>query len=70
VAELALHLPVGSQLAIATREAPPLPMARLRAAREVVEVGTDDLAMDPSEARRLLEAVGVQLGDADQRQLV
>jgi ATP/maltotriose-dependent transcriptional regulator MalT len=27
VAELALHLPVGSQLAIATRSAPPLPMA-------------------------------------------
>ena len=32
VAEPALHLPVGSQLAIATRSAPPLPMARLRAA--------------------------------------
>jgi ATP/maltotriose-dependent transcriptional regulator MalT len=27
VAELALHLPVESQLAIATRSAPPLPMA-------------------------------------------
>ena len=39
VAELALHLPVGSQLAIATRNAPPLPIARLRAAGEIVEVG-------------------------------
>ena len=39
VAELALHLPVGSQLAIATRNAPPLPMGRLRAAGEIVEVG-------------------------------
>ena len=63
VAELALQLPVGSQLAIATREAPPLPMGRLRAAREIVEVGVDDLAMDGAEARVLLEAVGVQLGE-------
>ena len=70
VAELALHLPVGSQLAIATRDAPPLPMARLRAAREVVEVGVDDLAMDASEARGLLAAVGVRLGDADHGQLI
>jgi LuxR family transcriptional regulator, maltose regulon positive regulatory protein len=70
VAELALHLPVGSQLAIATREAPPLPMARLRAAREVVEVGVDDLAMDAVEARVLVEAVGVQLGDDEHGQLI
>ena len=34
VAELALHLPAGSQLAIASRGAPPLPMARLRVAGE------------------------------------
>jgi LuxR family maltose regulon positive regulatory protein len=70
VAELALHLPVGSQLAIATRSAPPLPMARLRPAREVVEVGVDDLAMDGAEARVLLEAVGVRLGDTDHGQLI
>jgi LuxR family maltose regulon positive regulatory protein len=70
VAELALHLPVGSRLAIATRDASPLPMARLRAAREVVEVGVDDLAMDASEARGLLAAVGVRLGDADHGQLI
>jgi LuxR family maltose regulon positive regulatory protein len=70
VAALALHLPVGSQLAIATRGAPPLPMARLRAARDVVEVGTNDLAMDGSEALGLLAAVGVRLGDADHGQLI
>jgi ATP/maltotriose-dependent transcriptional regulator MalT len=70
VAALALHLPAGSQLAIATRDAPPLPMARLRAAREVVEVGVDDLAMDTAEARGLLAAVGVQLGDDEHGQLV
>jgi LuxR family transcriptional regulator, maltose regulon positive regulatory protein len=70
IAELALHLPVGSQLAIATRSAPPLPMARLRAARDLVEVGADDLAMDASEACVLLEAAGVQIDDADQGQLI
>ena len=70
VAELALGLPVGSQLAIATRGAPPLPMARLRVARGVVEVGVDDLALDASEARGLLEAAGVRLGEADQGKLI
>jgi LuxR family transcriptional regulator, maltose regulon positive regulatory protein len=70
VAELAVRMPVGSQLAVATRRAPPLPMARLRAARDVVEVGVDDLALDASEARLLLQAVGVHLGEADARQLL
>ena len=32
IAELALHLPTGSRLALGTRTEPPLPMARLRAA--------------------------------------
>ena len=70
VAELALHLPAGSQLAIASRGAPPLPMARLRVAGSVVEIGAGDLAMDASEARGLLDAVGVGLADADQGQLI
>jgi LuxR family transcriptional regulator, maltose regulon positive regulatory protein len=70
VAELALGMPVGSQLAIATRSAPPLPMARLRASREVVEVGMDDLAMDATEARVLVEAAGVKLGDDEHGQLI
>ena len=33
IAELALHLPTGSRLALGTRAEPPLPMARLRAGR-------------------------------------
>ena len=36
----------------------------------MVEIGAGDLAMDASEARGLLEAVGVGLADADQGQLV
>jgi LuxR family maltose regulon positive regulatory protein len=70
VAELAVRMPVRSQLAVATRRAPPLPMARLRAARDVVEVGVEDLALDASEARLLLEAVGVHLGETDASQLM
>ena len=54
VAELALHLPAGARLALATRADPPLPMPRLRAGGEIVEIGVDDLAMNNAEARSLL----------------
>ena len=65
IVELALHLPVGSRLAIATRAEPPLPLARLRASGDVTEVGVRDLAMDHSEARALLQRAEVQLGPAE-----
>ena len=65
IAELALHLPARSRLALGTRAEPPLPMARLRAGGEVVEVGVDDLAMTGPEGRALLDAAGVQLTDAE-----
>ena len=65
VAELALHLPPGARLALATRVDPPIPVPRLRAGGEIVEVGVDDLAMDDVEARRLLEDAGVLLTDDD-----
>ena len=45
VAALALGLPAGSQLAIGSRDALPLPAARLRAQGGIVEIGVDDLAM-------------------------
>ena len=70
IAELALHLPAGSRLALGTRAEPPLPMARLRAGADVVEVGVDDLAMTGPEARALLDAAGVQLTDAEMDQLL
>ena len=59
IAEVALHLPAGSRLALATRADPPLPMARLRVGGDVVEVGVDELAMKAPEARRLLDGAGV-----------
>ena len=70
IAELALHLPDGARLALATRAEPPLPMARLRAGADVVEVGIDELAMTGLEGRALLDAAGVELTDAEMDQLL
>ena len=70
IAELALHLPTGSRLAIGTRAEAPLPMARLRAGGDVMEVGVDDLAMTGIEGRALLGAAGVQVTDAEMDQLL
>jgi len=64
VAELALNLPRGSQLALASRTDPPIPIAKLRAQGLVVDIGMDDLAMDAREARELFAAVDVALSDA------
>jgi LuxR family maltose regulon positive regulatory protein len=69
VAELALRLPPGSQLALASRRAPALPVALLRAQGQVVEVGVAELAMDEGEARALLDATGVGLSDAEVTEL-
>ncbi len=49
-------------VALASRAEPPLPLARLRAGRALVEVGTADLAMAPAEASVLLHRAGL---DAD-----
>jgi LuxR family transcriptional regulator, maltose regulon positive regulatory protein len=70
VAELAMRLPAGSQLVVASRHTPPLPVAFLRAQGRVVEVGADELAMDQQEARALLEDAGVQLTPAEVAELV
>jgi LuxR family maltose regulon positive regulatory protein len=70
VAELALHLPARAQLAMATRAAPPVPTARLRAGRQIVEIGVDDLAMSRDEARALLSGAGIDLDDASAAQLL
>jgi LuxR family transcriptional regulator, maltose regulon positive regulatory protein len=64
------YFPAGSQLAIASRGEPPLPLARLRAEGRVVELGPDDLAMDSEEARRLLEHEDVDVAQVDLDELV
>ena len=71
VTALALGLPMGSQLAIGSRDVLPLPTARLRAQGGIVEVGIDDLAMDSREAGPLLlQAGGVEFANADLDELV
>src|SRR5215212_3740666 len=64
VAELAAQLPAGTQLLLASRTRPPLPVALLRAQGRVVELGVEELAMDHEDARALLEGAGVGLDDA------
>jgi LuxR family transcriptional regulator, maltose regulon positive regulatory protein len=70
IAELAMHLPPAARLVVASRGAPPVPIASLRARGAVVEIGADDLAMDEDEARLLLAAAGVELGDTYLAELV
>jgi LuxR family maltose regulon positive regulatory protein len=70
IAELALSLPAGSQLALGSRRGLPLPTARLRAQGDLLEVGVDDLAMVGKEAELLLTGAGVELVDGDLGELL
>jgi LuxR family transcriptional regulator, maltose regulon positive regulatory protein len=70
VARLIEYLPGGSQLAIASRGEPSLPLARLRAEGRVLEVGPGDLAMDTAEASSLLERGEVDVGRVDVEELL
>jgi LuxR family transcriptional regulator, maltose regulon positive regulatory protein len=64
LAEVALRLPPGWQLAMASRHALPLPLPRLRLQGGVLELGARDLAMSADEARRLLDGTGGAPDDA------
>jgi LuxR family maltose regulon positive regulatory protein len=65
VTELALQLPSGSQLALASRARPPLPLALLRAQGRVMELGIAELTMDQREAQALLQGAGIELADTE-----
>ena len=58
------YVPAGSQIAIASREAPRLPVGRWRAQGRVQELGVADLRLDEREAGLLLEAAGVELDES------
>jgi LuxR family maltose regulon positive regulatory protein len=62
---LAGHVPDGSQLVLAGRDAPPLPIARLRAQGKVMEIGPGDLALTLPEASSLLHEAGITLTQDD-----
>ena len=69
LAELSRYVPAGSQIAIASRHEPPLPLGRWRAQGWVTEIGLADLRLDEQEARLLLEAAGVELEDGELSEL-
>jgi LuxR family maltose regulon positive regulatory protein len=64
IAALALHVGPGSQTVLSGRTANGLPIARLRAAGRLLEVGADELALDASETRMMLERARLKI-DAD-----
>ena len=59
--DVARSMPSGSQLALASRCEPALPVGSLRAHRRVFELRTGDMAMTRSEASALLTAAGIHL---------
>ena len=70
IAEFALRLPPGWQLALASRTAVPLPTARLRALGGMFEITAGDLVMGLPEARSLLEGAGIDADEASLRDLL
>lgn len=71
VAFLLLHLPPAVQIVIITRADPPLPLARLRAAGDMLEVRAPELRFGSSEAATLVRAVAaVELSEPDAADLI
>jgi ATP/maltotriose-dependent transcriptional regulator MalT len=70
VAFLVEHLPAGVRLALAARADPELPLARLRARGELLEIRADDLRFTEDETAALLNGtMGLALAPADVRAL-
>jgi LuxR family transcriptional regulator, maltose regulon positive regulatory protein len=61
LAALAAAMPAGAKLALASRTLPALPLARLRAQRELLVLGVRELAMTTHEADALLASAGLEL---------
>jgi LuxR family maltose regulon positive regulatory protein len=70
VLTLAQHAPDGSQLVLAGRAAPKLPIAELRARGQLTEIGVDRLALSTNEAQLLLRATSADLNLATVEELV
>jgi LuxR family transcriptional regulator, maltose regulon positive regulatory protein len=66
IAFLLLHLPPSAQLVLVTRADPPLPLARLRAAGQMVEFRANELRFAAAEVAALVRTVSaVELSQAD-----
>jgi len=60
------HLPPNLHLIVATREDPPLPLARLRARGQLTELRATDLRFTPSETAEFLnQAMGLEISAED-----
>jgi ATP/maltotriose-dependent transcriptional regulator MalT len=60
------HLPPSLQISLTSRSEPPLPLARWRARRSLLEIDAGDLRFDPAEAWELLnEILGLELSPDD-----
>ncbi|HSK52317.1 MAG TPA: LuxR C-terminal-related transcriptional regulator [Clostridia bacterium] len=70
VGSLLERLPPRALLAIATRADPRLPLARLRARGELLEIRAEDLRFEAAEAGELLRAAGIELGSDELEVLV
>jgi LuxR family transcriptional regulator, maltose regulon positive regulatory protein len=60
VSTIGSHLGRGSQLALATRTEPAMPIGRLRAHRGLTELGRRDLVLTKAECKALLAALGLE----------
>ncbi|MGP7995787.1 MAG: LuxR C-terminal-related transcriptional regulator [Streptosporangiaceae bacterium] len=70
-ASFLVHLPVTVQLVVITRATPALPLARLRAGGDMVEIGMRELRFAIPDAGAFLHAVtGIELSRPDLAQLV
>ena len=70
VTRIAQQVPAGSQVALGSRSRPPIPVGRMRANRDLVELDAGDLAMTRAEAEQLLQGVGLTLSDTNLVNLV
>ncbi len=68
---LVLHLPAAVGLVMITRTDPPMPLARLRAAADLVEVRARELRLTSAQAAELIRTVaGIQVGEPDLAELM
>jgi LuxR family transcriptional regulator, maltose regulon positive regulatory protein len=71
IAFLLLHLPPSAQIVLITRVDPPLPLARMRASAEMVEIRARELRFGLDEAAALVHSVsGARISEADLAHLV
>jgi LuxR family maltose regulon positive regulatory protein len=57
------QIPAGSQLVLVTRGDPGVPLGRLRAGGDLVEIGASQLALDANETRDVAASGGLQLSE-------